>query len=322
MFDIITIGSATRDVFIFSKDLHSHKSKNAINHVELSLPFGAKINVQKIIFDTGGGATNNAATFRRLGKFKVAALARVGNDPGGNLILDCLKKDKINTSFIQIDNKIQTAYSTILSPGGKISERTILVFRGASEKTESDKIPWGKMKTQWLHISSLGGNLDLLDKIIKNVKAKVALNPGMQELRQNKKLHSIINNVSFLILNRAECAYFAKTPFDNTKKLLKTLSKLKPTCVMTDGVNGAYVVRDNKAYYIPSGGSKSANLTGAGDAFGSGFITGYIKSKGDIKEALIIGTLNANSVVQKVGAKNGILEKYPNKTIKIHEIEL
>ena len=66
------------------------------------------------------------------------------------------------------------------------------------------------------------------------------------------------------------------------------------------------------AYYIPSVGHTPKNLTGAGDAFGSGFITGWIKSRGDIRYALRLAAFNADSVVQHVGAKVGILKKYPS----------
>ena len=67
------------------------------------------------------------------------------------------------------------------------------------------------------------------------------------------------------------------------------------------------------AYYIPSAGHQPKNLTGAGDAFGSAFLTGWIKSRGDIKYALRLASFNADSVVQHIGAKVGILEKIPSR---------
>ena len=141
MYDIITIGSATRDVFLISHALPPHKTKDALTHIEACLPFGAKINVDSIHFDTGGGATNNAVTFTRLGKLKTATLCRIGNDSAGNDIKQILKHSKVDTSLIQTARKDLTAYSAILSPGGEIGERTILVYRGASRTKEHAKIP-------------------------------------------------------------------------------------------------------------------------------------------------------------------------------------
>jgi len=61
---------------------------------------------------------------------------------------------------------------------------------------------------------------------------------------------------------------------------------------------------------------KVIDRTGAGDAFGSGFVAGLIHTKennlqnpqdANIKQAIILGSANATSVVEKYGAKDGIL---------------
>jgi sugar/nucleoside kinase (ribokinase family) len=48
--------------------------------------------------------------------------------------------------------------------------------------------------------------------------------------------------------------------------------------------------------------------TGAGDAFGSGFVTGYIEKK-NIADAIQLGTANATACLQQLGATNGLLKK-------------
>ena len=48
--------------------------------------------------------------------------------------------------------------------------------------------------------------------------------------------------------------------------------------------------------------------TGAGDAFGSGFVAKIIEEAG-LTEALTFGSANSTSVVQQIGAKTGILRK-------------
>jgi len=58
---------------------------------------------------------------------------------------------------------------------------------------------------------------------------------------------------------------------------------------------------------------KVVNATGAGDAFGSGFISGLILYKGNIKKSLQLGMLNSNSVVTSMGAKHGLLKKPPTE---------
>ena len=69
--------------------------------------------------------------------------------------------------------------------------------------------------------------------------------------------------------------------------------------------------------------AKRVNLTGAGDAFGSAFAAGFLK-KMDVRTALALGTLNATSVVQKMGAKVGILRGWPSpreiRSVKIKKL--
>ena len=48
--------------------------------------------------------------------------------------------------------------------------------------------------------------------------------------------------------------------------------------------------------------------TGAGDAFGSGFVAGLIQAS-RIEYAIRLGSANATSVVEYVGAKKGIVTK-------------
>lgn len=331
MFNVITIGSAVRDVFVMSKAMHTHETNDALSHVEACFPFGAKINIDDIFFSTGGGATNNAATFSRLGKFRTAALCRVGDDSSGRDILEGLKKDKVDTSFVQKTTgcKEHTAYSTIISSGVNEGERTILVYRGASTSFNHARIPWQKLKTKWFYISSLGGDLTLFEKILRHAKkidARVAFNPGGQELAKRTRIMPLFKKLDILILNREEAALLVGKPMKDTKGILKALQSIAPIVIMTDGSAGAYAISKDAAYAIPSVGHKAKNRTGAGDAFGSGFVTGYIKSKNNLMEALRVGSFNADSVVQKLGAKNGILTSCPSqkllKTLKVTEIKL
>jgi sugar/nucleoside kinase (ribokinase family) len=79
--------------------------------------------------------------------------------------------------------------------------------------------------------------------------------------------------------------------------------------VMTDGARGA-IVSDGR--YIYRAGifkeKKLVDRTGAGDAFGSGFVAGFILKK-DIHFALRLASANATSVVEKIGAQAGILRR-------------
>ncbi len=314
MYDIITFGSATRDMFLKSQEFKVVVQKRFITHSGLCMSLGSKIPVEDLEFATGGGGTNPAATLA-LQKFKVAYCGKIGNDYGGQAIIDELKLFGIGTKFIIKDKKRKTNYSVVLSVPGK--ERTILVYRDASENLTTKDIFWkGIKETKWFYISPLSGKLSnifepLINFARKN-KIRVFLNPGNTQLELSKNIWlPILKSIDVLMLNQEEAALLSGIPYEKEKEIFKKLDDwTKGIVVMTKGPLGP-VVSDGKARY-KAGILKERRLvdrTGAGDAFGSGFLTGYIRSKGDIPYAIQFGSANATGCIEKFGAKNGILKK-------------
>jgi len=313
IFDVITIGSATRDVFLTSDAFKIIRSPEFQTGLGECLNLGSKNPVDDILFTTGGAATNCAVTFSRA-KLKTAAICRVGDDEAGHEIIKTLKQESIETKFVQVDKNKHTAYSTLLLYKG--GERTILVYRGVANDIDSEKIPWGKLKSKWIYISALGGKKDLLQKIIsaagKN-KTKIAWNPGGAELNFGLvALLPYFKKVEMLNVNREEAAKLFNLPFDNLEEILCSAKNLPMKYkVITDGIHGAYVICGSEVSHTNSYGGKPKNTTGAGDAFGSGFVTGLIL-KDDPMYALRLGIWNSGLVIKHMGAKAGIWKKLPS----------
>ncbi len=202
MFDIITFGSATRDMFILSQNFQTIKSDDFVSGKGMCVPFGSKLYVDDVVFATGGGATNVAATFALQG-LKTACVGKVGDDNGGNSVLDELKKLGVNTGFLLKDKKLKTAYSIILSIPQK--ERTILVYQGACHELKKEDISWRELKkTEWFYISGLAGrSAELFEPLINFAyenEIKVAVNPGEAQLKLGiDKLQPLLNKIDVLI---------------------------------------------------------------------------------------------------------------------------
>ncbi len=322
MFDIITFGAATQDVFLRSKQMELHREHGIM---EACFPFGAKIDVEEMLIETGGGGTNNAATFSRMARMKTAVVTSVGTDAPADDIIRAMKRDGISTEFIQRTDRDKTGFSVIILSG--VAERTILTHRGASSMLSENKIPWSKINAQLFYVSGLSGNLNLLRQIIsraKNTKAKVFMNPGGGELRLGlKKTAKLFSELDMIILNREETAALTGLPVKNLKGLVNGLRKICPLSVLTDGRAGAYAITPNEVTHAAIIPVKRSNLTGAGDAFGSAFAASFIKN-GDLRTALALGTINATAVVQQMGAKVGILKSWPSvreiNSVKIKKI--
>jgi len=311
MFDIITFGSATRDIIVKPKKLTVLKyNSDYSTNDNVCFPLGSKIDVDEILFNSGGGGTNTAATFALQG-FKTAFYGSVGQDLAGQEIINELKQLKIDVRFVSKVKKKVTNHSVVILSNNH--ERTILAYRGASEVVSVKGIDFGKLKTRWIYLAPLSGDMckifpNIVDFANKN-KIKVAVNPSIDQLGL-KDIKEILKRVDILILNREEASFLAKVPFDKEKEIFEKIKEMCPgITVMTKGADGV-VIFDGKYIYSAKPPSETiiVDTTGAGDSFASGFISGFIRKK-NIEEAIQLGMANSQGCLSKFGAKNGLLKK-------------
>lgn len=249
MFDIISIGASTKDVFLISRGFKLVKTPQFKGGMGECFAYGSKVEIGDIYFDTGGGATNSAYTFANFG-LKSSVVSKVGHDIYGMEILHVLARKGVDIHNITSDKAHKTAYSTILVvPGG---DRTILVYRGASANFTLNDINWPKLKTKWLYITSLVGNINLLKKIFafaKKKKIKIAWNPGGEELNLGAaKLMPLIKDAYVFNLNKEEAQKL--TGKKEIRGIIKAIDKMSPGYnIVTDGANGAYLSDGVLIYY-------------------------------------------------------------------------
>lgn len=310
-FDIITFGSATRDLFLRSKDFKMIDCADFVSGKALALGAGSKVYVEDLIFATGGGGTNCAATFALQG-LKTAYAGLIGEDSGGEEILKELKDLKVSTDLAKRTNKAKTPYSIILSSG---RERTILVYEGASHKLTKEDINWGKIKkTKWFYISGLSGDsakiFESLVDFAAQYKIKLAVNPGKTQLTSDLEiLKKCLNKINILIVNQEEASIITGVDFKDESALFKKFDELVPgIAVMSKGPEGVSVSDGKNIFRAGIPNSGYVDRTGSGDAFGSGFTAAVLQGQ-SIEEAIQLGTANATATVQKIGAKNGLLRK-------------
>ncbi len=312
-YDIITFGSATRDTFLrLKKENYRIVEDELLSKKDICFSLGSKIFIEDLRVASGGGGTNTACTFSKQG-FKVAYCGKVGEDKRGEAVIGALKKFRVDTIFVKKDKKYLTAYSAILSLPHE--ERTILIYRGACHFMKKEDIPWEKIKeTKWFYLAPLSEKSALifptLVEFARKNKIKIVSNPGSGQINLPKEiLNSTLEKIDILILNREEASLLTKIQSKDDKDFIKKLWSVTPAIiVITKGKEGS-VVSDGK--YIYRAGVPSVlpfEKTGAGDAFGSGFLSGLLE-KNSIEYAIQLATANATSCIQKIGAKNGLLKK-------------
>lgn len=316
---IITFGAGTQDVFLSGKALHARRDVRTRDYVE-QFPLGAKIEIENVHYDTGGGATNAAVTFARQG-LSATYVGKIGHDPAGAEVVRVLQREGVNTERVVKDPKLGTSYSTLMVANN--GERTILNYRGAAHNLDHKDIAIRTLEADWFYITSLAGNMKLLEKLLKHANQhgiQVALDPGNGELAQAKKLRGLLPLVTVLKANAEELGQLF-----GGDSLHDTMMRAADTCpyvVGTDGPAGCHAVVGGKLYQAGTYQKvKVVDRTGAGDAFGSGLVAALAKGLA-IEDALTLGSANATSVVTKYGAKPGILKTSRLKRMKIKVTEL
>lgn len=315
-FDVISIGAAVVDHYAESSAFETRKDTHAPNGLDTCFPLGAKLPMEQIEIQTGGGATNAAVTFANLG-LRTATVSRVGTDFYGDMIKQLLAEKRIHTDFIQVDKEHRTGQSIIFLANG--GHRTIFIHRGASAVLNKREIPWKSLNARWFYITSLGGDLSLVSMILDRAEAtgaSVFWNPGSAELNKGyAKLLPLMKRVDILDLNREEAAELTEQPVRHLKKIIQKLGQSpRLGLLITDGPNGAYLHTKCCTWYAPPLPAKRVNTTGAGDAFGSGFVAGFIPTC-DLHTAMKVGMLNSLGVITHMGAKTGILTAWPKKQV-------
>lgn len=310
---ILSIGAAVQDVYLMGKIFSPHCEEN---YCIEEFVLGSKNDIEGVVFSTGGGATNASVTFSRQGLHSYY-MGHIGNDIAGHAILDDLHKNDVDTSLVGFSKDHGTGYSTLLlSPDG---ERTILTYRGASTHYSLVPEDFHGAKPDWIYLSSMEGNFDLLKVIFEYAvhnKIKIAMNPGKKELEQKDKLKKLLPYLTILSMNKEEMQQLYEG--DSIQSLVRLACKDVHYVIVTDGPNGA--AAGDRWHVVTAGMYENVEVvdrTGAGDAFSSGF-TAMIAAGESLEQAVTFASANSTSVVTTIGAKTGILH---NDTV-IHDIPL
>jgi sugar/nucleoside kinase (ribokinase family) len=327
MCDVITIGSATMDVFVESDDANivSVSTKNKKSEF-MSYPYGAKVEIEDFTSQVGGGGVNTACNFANLG-FNTAAIFKIGDDIYSDGILDSFKNKNIDLSNIIQDKNVSTGFSIILVSFQ--GDRTVLAHRGANAKIQTSEINFDAIKkAKLLYIAPLNGDstkaLDELVHFATKNGVNVCFNAGSSSIKKGfNYMKKILENAHVVVLNKEEASmatqiqvrpdtkeekFSEQLIHPDIKEMFKKLKvKNYQVIVITDGGKGAYAYNGKHYYYCPIFDGPTVSTLGAGDAFASTFCSTLWKKGLDIGNALMYASVNSAGVVSAFGATQGLL---------------
>lgn len=309
-FDLLSIGDASIDTFMTpleSETLCRLDSKECL----IAFSFGDKIPVKNLEFSIGGNAANNSVGTKRLG-LNTAIVLTLGLDSVGDMIVDRLKQEGVDPTYIIQQPATTSNYSTVINYSG---ERTIFVYHAP----RSYEFPVQLPVTPWVYLTSMGESFrpfynHFADWLQNNQSVKLVFNPGSWQLRSEyKDIENVMKLTYMISVNREEAEKLTGFNESENKErdLLIALNKIGPKiCLITDGANGAfaYDAVNGKFYKVGIMPVDAYERTGAGDAFGSGTLAALIHGK-SLDEALLWGTCNSASVIGYTGSQRGLLKE-------------
>ena len=300
MLDIISIGDATIDTFLF---IHDIEIKEINGQRKAIINWADKLPVDEFYRTVAGNAANNAVGSSRLG-MKTAFYTVLAHDVGGREISHKMSKEGVSTRYIVIDERHGTNASTVISYKG---ERTILVYHEHRHYKLPELVP-----SHWVYLTSMAKGFEKiypdLAKYVDKYKVKLGYNPGTFQLRAGVKQNEmILKRTELLSLNVEEAQSWVGDCGRDPEDLCKKLVALGPkSVILTDGRKGAYSYSEEGFYYIEEYPGPRIEATGAGDGFTTAYMAALFYGKTH-KEALRWGPINAGHVVLKVGPQEGLL---------------
>ena len=256
----------------------------------------------------GGKGCNQAIAIARLGG-DVNFISKIGNDDYGQLAINTLKQNNIDTSTIIQSPDHQTGVAGILVDK-KTGKNAINVIPGVSSTLTIEEVNKNidKIKNSKIFLTQLEIPKEVTLhslKIAKENKVLTILNPApASEISKE-----FFDYTDFFTPNETEAEYYTGIKITNEKEAkeasIKLLTLGLKKVIITLGEKGLFYSDGNEDIYLKAALVKAVDTTGAGDAFNGGLAYALSQNK-SIKESLNLANQVAGISTLKLGAGNAM----------------
>ncbi|MFS0891116.1 ribokinase [Peribacillus frigoritolerans] len=248
----------------------------------------------------GGKGANQAVAAARLGA-EVSMVGCVGDDVYGEIILDNLKKNHVNTKYVEpvTGSASGTAHIT-LSEG----DNSIIVVKGANDFITPEYVGKAKKVIEESDIVLVQQEIpeetvEYLADLCNMLQKRLLLNPAPAR----KLSEAVIQQASFLTPNEHEFEIL----FDG-KDRTEVLTEYPNKLFITEGKNGVRYFDGHEEKVVPSFEVEAVDTTGAGDTFNAAFAVAVAEGK-SFDESLLFANRAASISVTKLGAQGGMPQR-------------
>lgn len=252
---------------------------------------------------------NVAIHLQNLG-VETAMISRVGKDELGEELLAFLRERKVNTEFVQIDDKLGTGIVNVMLDARKNATYTI-VRDVAWDQIDHSFVKTG-LKPKYVIHGSLAcrseRSKNSLLKIVDTTDAKIVFDLNLRAPYFNPALiEGLMGNANIVKMNEEEYDLVKRwlqinksTMAEEFNALTKAYPNLE-TLIITMGGNGALAWHDGKTHSVPGVSVTVEDTIGSGDAFLGGFLSEYDKGV-SLNKALEFAAATGAYVASRSGA--------------------
>ena len=252
----------------------------------------------------GGKGANQAVAASRLGA-QVTMVGCVGNDPYGEILLQGLNTDGVETRFVRKAAGSHTGVALItVAEGG---ENSIIVISGANWQLTTDDVARAvaEIAAADLLVLQLETPLEVVDYAVRvalDQHVPVVLNPAPARPLPSDLLAS----VDYLVLNESEASLLSGGTVNDLASAEKAAEHIRQqgvgVVILTRGSRGAFVSAKTGSFTVPAFPVTPVDTTAAGDAFVGGLAYGLALKK-PLPEAARFAAAAGGLATTKVGAQ-------------------
>ena len=253
----------------------------------------------------GGKGANQAVAAARAGG-RVTFLSRVGNDVFGQEAIQGYRNDKINVSYVKIDQAESTGIALIFVDSK--GENCISVASGANMKLDQSDINDATVELDnadvvLMQLETPIETIEYIIKLLKNKQVKTILNPAPAL----KISDDLLRHLTIITPNETEVELLTGVTVNDEKDALKA-SKI----LLGKGVKNVIITMGKRAFtselesiFIPAFEVNALDTTAAGDTFNGALAVAVAEGK-TLEDAVEYANAAAAISVTKMGAQPSI----------------
>ena len=257
----------------------------------------------------GGKSSNQCASARRLGA-EVKLIGRIGNDSFGEILLNYLNNEKIDSSDV-VRSATKPSGTAIIFVNEK-SENMIVVSGGANDEISPKDINDINITREDIVIATLEHPQDATMALFSKARIAGAITI-LNAAPALPLLDGLLDTVDYLIINEIELATYAESKITNNIEHVIELSKKirhkkKQKIIVTLGNKGVVCINNDEIIKVDARKVDSLDTTAAGDCFVGAFAVALAEGK-NLHYALEFANVAASISVTRFGASSSLPDR-------------